>query len=78
MENENRSLGKIKVIYGGLFLLSGCIIGVFSFVLGKSYEAILRNVIVSLVISGTINFLLLDDKQKNAGFFIFSSYCMRS
>ena len=74
MENENRSLGKIKVIYGGLFLLSGCIIGVFSFVLGKSYEAILRNVIVSLVISGTINFLLLDAITRGKEAFSYDNY----
>ena len=60
MESEKKSLTKMKVIYAGLLLLTGAAVCGFSFVLGKSYEAILRNTIVSIIMSGTINFMLLD------------------
>ncbi|NEX02917.1 hypothetical protein F0Q01_13645, partial [Pseudobutyrivibrio xylanivorans] len=59
METEKSSV-MIKFIYGALFCLTGVIVFAFSFFMGKSYEAILRNVIVSLIFSGTIIFMLLD------------------
>ena len=60
MENEKSSLGKVKILYGVMFVFTGLMVFGMSFAMGKSYEAILRNTIVSLVIAGTVIFMLLD------------------
>ncbi len=57
MENENK---KVALCHGGLFIFTGLLVFVFSFFGGKSYEIILRNVIVSLIIAGTVIFMLKD------------------
>jgi len=43
-----------------MFALTGAFVFGMSFVMGKSYEAILRNTVVSLIIAGTVVFMLLD------------------
>ena len=60
MENEKSSLKIIKMLYGVMFALTGAFVFGMSFVMGKSYEAILRNTVVSLIIAGTVVFMLLD------------------
>lgn len=63
MENENKDVAvdkKFRLCYGGLFIFTGLTVFAFSFFMGKSYEAILRNVIVSLIITGTVTFMLVD------------------
>ncbi len=60
MESENKLELKLRLLYGGLFLLTGVSVFAFSYFAGKSYEAILRNTIVSLVITGTVIYMLLD------------------
>lgn len=66
MENENK---KVAICHGGLFIFTGLMVFVFSFFGGKSYEAILRNVIVSLIITGTVIFMLKDAQVRgNEGF----------
>ncbi len=75
MESEEKvSLKTIKVIYGGLFLLTGATVFGFSYVLGKSYEALLRNVIVSLIMAGTIIFMLLDADSRGREGFSYDNY----
>ena len=51
---------KYKLIYGGMFLFTGILVLVFSLLTGKSYEIILRNTISSLIIGGTVVFMLVD------------------
>ena len=60
MESEQKIDIKHKLLYWGLFLLTGLAVLAFSYFTGKSYEAILRNTIVSLIISGTVIFMLFD------------------
>ncbi len=66
MENENK---KVAVCHGGLFIFTGLLVFGFSFLCGKSYEIILRNTIVSLIITGTVVFMLKDACTRgNEGF----------
>ena len=51
---------KYKLIYGGMFLFTGILVLIFSILTGKSYELILRNTISSLIIGGTVVFMLVD------------------
>ncbi len=74
MESENSSIKKIKIIYASLFFLTGVVVFASSFFTGKSYEAILRNVIVSLLISGTIIFMLLDALSRGRDGFSYDNY----
>ena len=67
MESESGAK-KIKLYYGGIFLLTGLAVLAFSFICGKSYEEILRNTIVSLIISGTVIFMLLDAYDREGSF----------
>ena len=60
MESEKGSLNRIKILYAIMFLFTGAFVFGMSFILGKSYEAILRNTVVSLIGAGTIIFMLLD------------------
>lgn len=60
MENEVKIDIRIRWGYLGLFVLTGLLVFGFSFLTDKSYEAILRNTIVSLIFSGTVMFMLLD------------------
>lgn len=77
METEKSSV-MIKFIYGVLFCLTGVIVFAFSFFMGKSYEAILRNVIVSLIISGTIIFMLLDAFTRGRSGLSYDNYDKKS
>lgn len=60
MESEQKVDLKHQLLYGGLFLLTGLAVFGFSYFTGKSYEAILRNTIVSLIIAGTVIFMMFD------------------
>ena len=60
MENSKVSLGKIKLLYAIMFAFTGIMVFGFSFLTGKNYEGILRNTIVSLILSGVVVFMLLD------------------
>ncbi len=60
MESEKNVNKKIKLMHAVMFLFTGAFVLGFSFITGKSYEAILRNTIVSLIISGTVIFMLAD------------------
>ena len=60
MEGEKGSLNRIRILYAIMFLFTGAFVFGISYILGKSYESILRNTIVSLIASGTIIFMLAD------------------
>ena len=51
---------KVKLVYLGLLALTGGLVFAFSYFTEKSYEAILRNTIVSLIITGTTVFAHAD------------------
>ncbi len=55
---------KIKLVYLGLMVLAGGLTFAFSFFTGKSYEAVLRNSIVSLITVGTAIFMHSDALTK--------------
>lgn len=74
MEGENRVSVKYKLIYTGLFLITGIVIFAFSYLTGKSYEAILRNTIVSLIIAGTDIFMVLDAYSRGRDGFSYDNY----
>ena len=74
MDNEKGIEKKYKVIYGGLFLLTGLVVFAFSYVLGKSYEAILRHTIVALIIAGCDIFMVLDACSREREGFSYDNY----
>ena len=78
MESENRLDTKIKLIYVGLFFLTGLVVFGFSYFMGKSYEAILRNTIVSLLISGCDIFMLADAYSRGKEGFAYDNYFWRN
>ena len=78
MDKKELSFDKIKALYAVLFLITGIGVGLFSFVLGKSYEAILRNVIVAFIVSGTVIFMLLDAASRGKCGFSYDNYDKRN
>ncbi|MBO6240819.1 MAG: hypothetical protein J6O61_08315 [Butyrivibrio sp.] len=78
MDKKGLSFDKIKILYAVLFLVTGIGVGGFSFVLGKSYEAILRNIVVAFIISGTIIFMLLDASSRGKEGFSYDNYEKRN
>ncbi|MBP3196800.1 MAG: hypothetical protein J6N21_07315 [Butyrivibrio sp.] len=71
---ENKLGKKIHVCYGLLFFITGIIVFGFSFLMGKSYEAILRNTIVSLIIAGTDVYMLLDAFSRGKEAYAYDNY----
>ncbi|MBQ9591000.1 MAG: hypothetical protein IJR29_12575 [Butyrivibrio sp.] len=71
---ENKLGKKIHVCYGLLFFITGIIVFCFSFLMGKSYEAILRNTIVSLIIAGTDVYMLLDAFSRGKEAYAYDNY----
>ena len=77
MENENKEVAldlKTSLSYGGLFIFTGLLVFGVSFFCGKSYEAILRNTIVSLIITGTVIFMLMDACSRGYEGFSYDNY----
>ena len=74
MESEKKGFamtieGKQRLFYDILIFFTGLMVFIFSFLGGKNYELILRNTIVSVMIAGTVFFMMLDaDKRGNDGF----------
>lgn len=71
---ENKLGKKIHVCYGLLFFITGIIVFGFSFLMGKSYEAILRNTIVSLIIAGMDVYMLLDAFSRGKEAYAYDNY----
>ncbi len=77
MESDKSVIKKTKLLYCLLFAFTGGVVFAFSFLTGKSYEATLRNVIVSLIISGTIIFMLLDALSRGRDGLSYDNYDKR-
>lgn len=78
MDSEQASSKRIKLLYGIMFIMTGILICGFSFAMGKSYEAILRNTIVSLLITGTVVFMLEDAAGRGKEGFAYDNYHKRN
>lgn len=79
MDTENKSLldSKYKLIYGAMFFLTGAAVLVFSLILGRSYEVLLRNTISAYIISGTVVFMLIDALSRGKGALSYDNYEMK-
>jgi len=60
MANDKFSNVKVKLLYAAMLFFTGVIVFAFSFFTDKSYEATLRNTIVSIAVAGTVIFMLVD------------------
>ena len=78
MEGEKAPLNRIKILYVIMFLFTGAFVFGISFFLGKSYEAVLRNTIVSLLGAGTIIFMLADAAGRGKEGFFYDNYYQRN
>ena len=78
MESEQKIDLKHKLLYGCLFLFTGLSVFAFSFFTGKSYEAILRNTIVSLIVTGTVIFMLFDAYGRGSEGFSYDNFYHRN
>ncbi|MCR5670516.1 MAG: hypothetical protein K6G10_05880 [Butyrivibrio sp.] len=79
MEDKGLFAGKrIKILYALLFLFSGAFVLGFSMLLGKSYEAILRNTIITLIITGTVIFMLFDTYGRGKEGFSYDNFYHRN
>ena len=74
MESEQKVDLKHQLLFGGLFLLTGLAVFGFSYFTGKSYEAILRNTIVSLIIAGTVIFMMFDAYGRGSAGLSYDNY----
>lgn len=77
MANENSSAKRIKLLYSVMFSLTGLLVLVFSYLTDKSIEAIIRNTIVSMMMSGTVIFMLLDASARGREGFMYDNYDRR-
>ena len=71
---ENRIDIKTRILYILMFVLTGVLVWGFSFLTGKSYEIILRNTVVALLISGIIIFMLEDAISRGKDGFSYDNY----
>jgi hypothetical protein len=65
---------KYRLIYAVMFFATGVFVGAFSYLMGKSYEAILRNTISSMIISGTVVFMLKDAFSRGKEAFLYDNF----
>ena len=73
MEGD-KSASRYNLIYMALFLFTGAFVFAFSFIVGKSYEAILRNTVVSMLAAGTILFMIKDAMLRGPEGFSYDNY----
>jgi membrane-associated HD superfamily phosphohydrolase len=78
MESDQALSRTIKLLYGIMFIFTGAVVFGFSYFAGKSQEAILRNTIVSLLITGTVIFMLMDAAGRGKEGFYYDNYCKRN
>ena len=78
MANENSTAKKIKLLYSVMFFLTGIFVFAFSYFTDKSIEAIIRNTVVSLMMSGTVIFMLLDASSRGREGFFYDNYDQRN
>jgi membrane-associated HD superfamily phosphohydrolase len=77
MENEIKTNRLIGIFMWLLFIFSGALVLAFSFLSGKSYEAILRNTIVTMILTGTVVFMQQDAAGKGESSFFFDNFSHR-
>ncbi len=73
MEGD-KSASKYNLIYMALFLFTGAFVFAFSFIVGKSYEAMLRNTVVSMLSAGTVLFMIKDAALRGPEGFSYDNY----
>jgi len=73
MEGD-KSASRYNLIYMALFLFTGVFVFAFSFIVGKSYEAILRNTVVSMLSAGTVLFMIKDATGRGPEGFSYDNY----
>ena len=78
MESDQALSRTIKLLYGIMFIFTGAVVFGFSYFAGKSQEAILRNTIVSLLITGTVIFMLMDAAGRGKEGFYYDNYYKRN
>ena len=77
MEGD-KSAARYNLIYMALFLFTGAFVFAFSFIVGKSYEAVLRNTIVSMLAAGTVLFMIRDANGRGPDGFSYDNYYRKS
>ncbi len=78
MEGEKSSENKIKLLYAVMFLFTGIVVFLTSFLSEKSYEAILRNTIVSFICAGVVIFMLFDAAARGKEGFSYDNFYKRN
>lgn len=74
---EGYSSKAVNIYNIAMFFFTGIFVFIFSFLTGKSYDLIIRNTIVSLIFSGTVVFMLMDDQKRGKAGFYYDNYYKR-
>ncbi len=77
MEGD-KSKARYNLTYLALFIYTGVFVFAFSFIVGKSYEAILRNTVVSMLATGTVLFMIRDAIGRGPEGFSYDNYYRKS
>ncbi|MBR1642594.1 MAG: hypothetical protein IJ683_09760 [Butyrivibrio sp.] len=77
MEGD-KSKVRYNLTYLALFIFTGVFVLAFSFIVGKSYEAILRNTVVSMLATGTVLFMIRDAIGRGPEGFSYDNYYRKS
>ena len=77
MEGD-KSKARYNLTYLALFIFTGVFVFAFSFIVGKSYEAILRNTVVSMLATGTVLFMIRDAIGRGPEGFSYDNYYRKS
>ena len=78
MESEQTIDLKHRFFYALLFIFTGLSVFAVSYFTGKSYEAILRNTIVSLIVTGTVIFTIFDAFSRGSDGFSYDNFYHRN
>ena len=74
MESRFKFLKDEKRVYAIMFLFTGIFVFAFSLILGKNYEALLRNTIVAFIFSGSVIFMQKDARERGKDGFSYDNY----
>lgn len=77
MEGD-KSKVRYNLTYLAIFIFTGVFVFAFSFIVGKSYEAILRNTVVSMLATGTVLFMIRDAIGRGPEGFSYDNYYRKS
>jgi len=77
MEGD-KSKARYNLTYLALFIFTGVFVFAFSFIVGKSYEAVLRNTVVSMLATGTVLFMIRDAIGRGPEGFSYDNYYRKS